>query len=51
MRNIDLPSNLKLEQADINLSMKLRNLGAVFDEYLTLNYEVAALKRRLLDVL
>ena len=27
LRNIDLPSNLKLDQTDINLSTKPRNLG------------------------
>ena len=31
MRNIDLPSISKLDQTDINLSTKLRNLGVVFD--------------------
>ena len=36
--NIDLPSNLKLDQTDINLSTKLKNLGVVFDENLTLKY-------------
>ena len=51
MRNIDLPSNLKPDQTDINLSTKLRNLGAVFDENLTLKYELAAVKKRSLDVL
>ena len=42
MRNIDLPSNLKLDQTDINLSTKLRNLGAGFEENLTLKYQVTA---------
>ena len=36
MKNIDLPSNLKLILTDINLSTKLKNLGLVFDENLTL---------------
>ena len=35
MRNIDLPSNLKLNHTDINLSTKPKNLGVVFDEKLT----------------
>ena len=46
LRNIDLPSNLKLDQTDINLSTKLRNLGAVFDESLTLKYQVDAVKKK-----
>ena len=45
MRNIDLPSSLKLYQTDINLSTKLRDLGGVFDENLTLKYQVAAVKK------
>ena len=32
MRNINLPSNLKLDQSDINMSTKLRNLGVFFME-------------------
>ena len=40
-KNVDLPSNLKLDQTDINLSPKLRNLGVVLDENLTLKYHVA----------
>ena len=46
MRNIDLPSNLKLDQTDINLLTKLRNLGVVLDENLTLKYQVAAPKKK-----
>ena len=51
MRKIDLPSNLKLDQTDINLSTKLKNLGVVFDENLTVKYQVVAVKKRLLEVL
>ena len=40
MRNIDLPSNLKLDQTDINLSTKLKNRYVVFYENLTLKYQV-----------
>ena len=35
LENIDLSSKLKLDQTDINLSTKLRNLGVVFVENLT----------------
>ena len=51
LRNIDLLSNLKLDQTDANLSAKLKNLGVVFDEKLTVKYQVAVVKRRLLEVL
>ena len=46
MSNIKLPSNLKLDQTDLNLSTKLRNLGAVSDENLTLKYQVAAVRKK-----
>ena len=46
MRNIDLPSDSKLDWTDINLSTKLRSEGVVFDENLTLKYQVAALKKK-----
>ena len=46
MRNIDVPSNLKLYQTDINLSTNLKNLGVRFDESLTLKYQVAATKKK-----
>ena len=46
LRNIDLPSNLKLDQTYINLRTKLRNLGVVFDENSTLKYQVAAVKKK-----
>ena len=45
MRNINLPSNLKLDRTDINLSTKMRNLGVIFDENLTLKYQVAAVTK------
>ena len=51
MKNIDLSSNLKLDQTDISLATKLKNLGVVFDDNLTLKYQVAAVKKRLLEVL
>ena len=35
LRNIEFPSNLKLDQIDICLPTKLKNLGVVFDENLT----------------
>ena len=44
MRNIDLLSNLKLDQSDVKLSPKLKNLGVVFDESLTVKYQVVAWK-------
>ena len=46
MRNIGLPSNLKLDQSDIKLSTKLRNLYVVFDENLILRYQVAVVKKK-----
>ena len=51
LRSIDLPPNLKLNQTDINLSTKMRNLGVVFDENLTLKYQVAAVKKKAFGVL
>ena len=45
-RDIDFLSILKLDQTDINLSTKLKNLGVVFDENLTLNYHIAAVKKK-----
>ena len=45
MRNVDHSSNLKLNQLVNNLSIQLRNLGVVFDEHLTLKYQVAAVKK------
>ena len=45
MRDIDYPSNLKLGQADINLSTKLRNQGVVFYENLVIKYLVVAVKK------
>ena len=45
MRSIDLPANLKLDQTDKKLSTNLRNLGVPFDENLTLEYDVAAVKK------
>ena len=51
MRNIDLPTNLQLDQTDGKLSTKLRNPDVVFDENLTLKYQLAAVKKRkLLEV-
>ena len=46
MRNIDLSSNSKLDQTDINLSTELRNLCVIFDEFLNLKYQVAAVKKK-----
>ena len=46
MRNIDLPSNLKLDKTDMNRSTKLRNLGVAPDKKLTLKYQVAAVKKK-----
>ena len=46
MSNIDLSSNLKLSQTDINLATKLRNLAVIFVENLTLKYQVAAVKKK-----
>ena len=46
LKNSDLPSNLKLDQTDINLSTKLKNLGVVFDENLILKHQVAAVKKK-----
>ena len=51
MKNIDLPLNLKLNQTDTNLSTKLRNLGVVLDENLTLKDQVVAVKKNILEVL
>ena len=46
LRNIDLLSNLKLDQTDINMSTKLKKLGDGFDETLTLKYQVAPVKKK-----
>ena len=46
MRNIDLPSTLKLDPTDINLSTKLRIIGVVSDENLTLKYQAAVVKNK-----
>ena len=46
LRNIDLSPILKLDQTDINLSTKLRNLDVVSDEILTRKYQVAAVKKK-----
>ena len=46
MRNIDLPSSLKLYRTVKNFSTKLINLGVVFDVKLTLKDLVAALKKK-----
>ena len=46
LRNINFPSILKLDKTDINLSKKLKNLGVIFDENLTLKYQVAAVKKK-----
>ena len=46
LRNIDFPLILKLDQTDINISKKLKNLGVVFDENLTVEYQVAAVKKK-----
>ena len=48
MRNIYLPSNLKLDQIDNNLSTKLRIQGVV-DENLTFKNKVAAVKNKAID--
>ena len=48
-RNIDLPSNLKLDQTDINLSTKRRNPGVVLMINLTLMYQVAAVKKKAIE--
>ena len=45
LRNIDLPSNLKLGQTDVTLSTKLKNLGVIFEENWTLKYQAAAVKK------
>ena len=46
MRNIDHLSNLKLDQSDIDLSTKLRNLGVVFDENLSLKNQITTVKKK-----
>ena len=46
IRNINLPSNLKLDHCDTNLWTKLKNLGVVFDEKLSLKYQIAAVKKK-----
>ena len=46
LKNINLPSNLKLDQTDINLSKKLRNLGVAFDENLNLKHQIAGVKMK-----
>ena len=46
MRNIDLPSNSRQHQTEINLSKKLRNLYVFFYEKLNFKYQVAAIKKK-----
>ena len=46
LRNINLPQNLKPYQTDINLSTKLKSLGVVFDENLTLKHQVTAVNKK-----
>ena len=46
IRNFDFPSNSKLDRTEINLSTKLRNLCVVFDENLTLKYQVSTVKKK-----
>ena len=46
IRNIDLPSNLKLDQTHINFSTKLKNLGVVYEETLTIEYQITAVKKK-----
>ena len=46
MKNLDLLLDLKLDPTDINLSTKLRNIGVVFDENLTLKCQIAAVKKK-----
>ena len=46
LRNIDIASNSNLDQTDKILSTKLRKLGVVFYENLTLKYQVAAVKKK-----
>ena len=45
-RNIIFPLNLNLGQSDNNLPTRLRKLCVVFEEKLTLNYEIASVKMK-----
>ena len=46
IRNVDLSSNFILDQFDIHLSAKLRNVGIVLDENLNLKYQNAAVGKK-----
>ena len=46
LRNLDLPGTLLLDQTDVNLSSKLKNLGVILDQNLTLNYQITAIKKK-----
>ena len=46
LRNLDFPSVLLLDRTDITLSSKLKNLGVIFDENLTLKHQIAATKKK-----
>ena len=46
-KNIDLPSSLKLEQSDLKLSKKMRNLGVDLHKIFTLKYQTAAVEKKI----
>ena len=46
LNNLDFPTTLLLNQTDVNLSSKLKNLGVILDENLTLKGQVAAIKKK-----
>ena len=46
LKDLDFPTTLLLDQTDINLSTKLKNLGVVLDENLTLKYQITAIKKK-----
>ena len=45
IRNIDVPSNLKLEDSDTDLASKIRNVAVILDESLTLKHQIAAVRK------
>ena len=46
LKNLDFPTTLTLDQTDVNLSSKLKNLGVILDDGLTLKYQIAAIKKK-----
>ena len=48
IRNIDLPSNLMLDQSDISSSTNFKNVGLVFHENSALKCQNASVKKKVI---